>query len=95
MSWTSPTVLIAGLIALLVIITAALKRTGGHAPGWRVRCLSRGHTRPAEDAGIVRVGGASWRKYTLGRCSHCEGLRFIAVEPDPDAEGEPGSNHAV
>ena len=88
MTWTSPSGLAVGLVAILVIMSAVRKRTGGHAPGWRVRCLSCGHTRPAADAGIVRVGAFSSKKYTLGRCSHCGGLRFIAIETDPDVEGE-------
>ena len=55
----------------------------GYAPGWQVRCTKCGRTRDAADVGIVRVGARSWKKFTLGWCSHCRRWRFIAIEKTP------------
>jgi hypothetical protein len=55
----------------------------GYAPGWQVRCTKCGRTREAAEVGIVRLGAWSWKKYTLGWCSDCRWLRFLAVERKP------------
>jgi hypothetical protein len=52
----------------------------GYAPGWQIRCTKCGQTRDASEAGLVRIGALSWKKFTLGFCSHCHRLRFIAIE---------------
>jgi len=70
-----------------------LRRVKGYAPGWRVRCLACGHTRPAAEAGIIRVAAAG-RKYTLGRCSACGKLRWIVIERDPSPEKDKAVSHS-
>ena len=54
---------------------------------WQIRCVTCGRTRPAEDAGIVRIAPAL-RKYTLAWCSACRWLRFAAIEPMVQAPPE-------
>jgi hypothetical protein len=49
------------------------------APGWVVRCKRCGFTQPWGKFG-VRLGGASWRKCTIGRCSRCGRLCCHAIE---------------
>jgi hypothetical protein len=56
----------------------------GYAPGWQVRCTKCGKFRDAAEAGIVRVGGWSWKSYKLGWCPDCRRLRFIAIEKKKD-----------
>lgn len=55
----------------------------GYAPGWRVRCTKCNRTRDASEVGMIRVGAWSYKKYTLGWCSHCGRLRFVAIEKAP------------
>lgn len=57
----------------------------GYAPGWQVRCTKCDRTRDAADVGITRIGAAG-KKYTLGWCSNCRWLRFIAIERKPEQE---------
>ena len=64
----------------------------GYAPGWQLRCTRCGRTRDAGEAGLIRVGAASVAKYTLGWCSNCRWLRFVAVERKPAAP--PGAGEA-
>ena len=47
-------------------------------PGWQVRCLRCGLTEHWGKYGI-RLG-ARGRKWTLGWCSRCRGLRCHAIE---------------
>jgi hypothetical protein len=49
------------------------------APGWVVRCKKCGYTRPWGKYG-VRLGAASWRKWTLGRCPRCKRICCHAIE---------------
>lgn len=53
---------------------------------WQVRCTSCGATREASDVGVLRLGAWSWIKRAVGWCSHCRGLRLIAIEHPPPAE---------
>jgi hypothetical protein len=69
-----------GLVLFFSIISFVLKRTGGFAPGWQIRCPSCGRTADASEAGIVRVGAASVGKRILGRCTQCKRLRWLALE---------------
>ena len=55
----------------------------GYAPGWQVRCTKCGRTRDASEVGVTRIGGWSWKRYTLGWCSYCHWLRFLAIERKP------------
>lgn len=68
----------------------------GYAPGWQLRCTKCGRTRDAADAGIVRIGAWSWKKYILGWCSRCRWLRWVAVERKPaddqPAKARPGED---
>lgn len=75
----APLVVIGGVYGLLHILTLA---TGipGHAPGWQMRCTRCDHCRDAGDAGMFRIGAISAGKRLFGYCSHCRGLRWIAVE---------------
>jgi hypothetical protein len=77
-------VFFAALMGFFVALTLILRKTGGYAPGWQVRCTSCGWTRPAAEAGIVRVGAASRGKWTLGWCRNCRKLRWIAIERQPE-----------
>jgi hypothetical protein len=55
-----------------------LQRWEARAPGWKIRCLKCDFTEPYGKYGIrMRAAG---RKYTLGYCSQCRGLRFYVVE---------------
>lgn len=67
---------------------------GGYAPGWQARCTKCGHTRDASEVGVTRIGAWSWKKYTLGWCSDCHRLRFIAVERRP-AHADSASTQVV
>lgn len=71
-----------GLFVLFLVLSVVLKRTGGYAPGWRVRCLDCDATRPAAEAGIVRVG-ATRSKYTILRCEACGKARRTVIEREP------------
>lgn len=55
----------------------------GYAPGLQIRCTKCGGTRNAADVGIIRMG-ATGKTYTLGYCSNCRWLRFIAIEKKPE-----------
>jgi hypothetical protein len=55
----------------------------GPSSNWQIRCTKCGQTRDAAEAGILRIGAWSWKKYTLVRCSNCRRLRFAAVERKP------------
>ena len=55
----------------------------GYSSGWQVRCTKCGRTRDAADVGIVKIGASSRKSYTLGWCSSCRRLRFVAVERKP------------
>jgi hypothetical protein len=77
-------VLILLVLGPLVVVTAIVRKTGGYAPGWQLRCTTCGHTRDAGEAGIVRIGASSGGKRTLGRCSACDDqLRTPALEKKP------------
>lgn len=52
----------------------------GYAPGWQVRCVKCGHVRDAGEAGLVRIGAWSWKKYIVGRCPNCRWVWIQAVE---------------
>lgn len=49
------------------------------APGWVIRCTRCGFTEPWGKYG-VRIGGASYGKYTIGRCSRCKRICCHAIE---------------
>ncbi|QDU71688.1 hypothetical protein [Mucisphaera calidilacus] len=86
LTWIIPLFFLS-LFGFFAILSAIISRTGGYAPGWRIRCTTCGHHKPAAEAGIIRVAAAG-TKYTLGRCSHCRKLRLVAIEKDPDAAAE-------
>ncbi|MEM8757922.1 MAG: hypothetical protein AAGF47_09090 [Planctomycetota bacterium] len=60
---------------------------GDTAPGWVLRCTTCQSWRPATEVGIVRLGAAGIKKYTLGRCSACSSLSILALEKGPGPEG--------
>ena len=80
MNWLWLAIPVVVLLVLIAVLGLVLRRTGGYAPGWMMRCASCGYTRPAAEAGMVRVGAASWKKYTLGRCTRCNRFRIFAIE---------------
>ena len=49
------------------------------APGWVVRCKRCGFTEPWGKYGI-RLGAASFKKCTIGRCSRCGRICCHAIE---------------
>ncbi|MDP6442680.1 MAG: hypothetical protein QF805_02715, partial [Pirellulaceae bacterium] len=49
------------------------------APGWRIRCTTCGRSRRAAEAGVVRLGAVGTKR-TLGKCSNCNALRWVAIE---------------
>lgn len=51
-------------------------------------------TSDAGAAGLVRLGAFSFKKFVYGRCSHCCGWRWIAVEPRPE-NPEDGDSSAI
>ena len=63
-----------------LLLSFVLRRTGGYAPGWVLRCTSCGHSADASAAGVVRLGATSKSKRTLGHCSRCGSLRWLSVE---------------
>jgi len=81
-------VFVLALLGFIMILGLLLRKMGANAEGWRVRCTSCGRTRPADNVGIIRMGAISRLKYTLGRCSHCGGVRFMAIESDPGTDKE-------
>jgi len=54
------------------------ERWQARAPGWQIRCLKCDFTEPYGKYGI-RLGAAG-KKYTLGYCSQCRGLRGFVIE---------------
>ncbi|MEM6333839.1 MAG: hypothetical protein AAF823_10925 [Planctomycetota bacterium] len=88
---------LASLVALVVLflLTGVGMRIahafGGadFAPGWQVRCTHCGKTRPAGEVGVARLGKSSVgsKTQTLGWCTGCKGVRWIAVEPSGEAMG--------
>ncbi len=56
-----------------------LARWERRAPGWVVRCLKCGLTQPFGKYGI-RLGAASVKKCTLGRCPRCKRICCHVVE---------------
>jgi len=53
------------------------------APGWQIRCLKCDFTEPFGKYGIrMRAAG---KKYTVGYCSYCRGLRFYVIEHEKAA----------
>ena len=82
-----------GMAAVFLLLERAVRKAGGGlAPGWQLRCTRCGRTRDASEAGLVRLGAFSIRKYTLGYCSGCgERLRLIAIERKPLAPGNPAN----
>ncbi len=61
----------------------SLKQTGGYAPGWHIRCLNCGKTKPAAQVGIIRIGGKASRKIKA-QCSQCQTLVWVVLEPKPE-----------
>lgn len=60
-----------------------LRRWQARAPGWQIRCLKCDFTEPYGKYGSrLRAAG---RKYTLGYCSHCRGIRFYVIEHESAA----------
>ena len=55
-----------------------LQRWEARAPGWQIRCLKCDFTEPFGKYGIRMK--AAGKKYTVGYCSHCRGLRFYVIE---------------
>ena len=96
---------LATMAAVFVLLGRAVRKAGGGlAPGWQLRCTRCGRIGDASEAGLVRLGAASVRKYTLGYCSGCgERLRIIAIERKPAAAAArrpttpelPGQNQAT
>ncbi len=56
----------------------------GLAPGWRLSCTTCGRSKPADRAGVIRLGAASRHKYVLGYCSNCRWIRWIRLAKDLD-----------
>ena len=81
--------------SMIVLVSVLVRRTGSHkggpqtpaeqlerwatrAPGWNIRCLKCNFTEPYGKYGI-RLGAAG-KKYTVGYCSQCRGIRFYVIE---------------
>lgn len=89
MIWTIALIVIGSLVvasSIVAVITRAIRRSGvapeggGFAPGWRLRCAKCGWSADAGEAGIVRIGAASFRKRVLGTCGQCGRVRLLALE---------------
>ena len=82
---------LAALAAFFLMVDRVVRKSGGGlAPGWQLRCTRCGRIGDASQAGLVRLGAASVRKYTLGYCAGCgERLRIIAIERKPAAPAGP------
>lgn len=81
---------VGGFLLFFIVLSVLLKRFGGYAPGWRIRCAACGHVRPAAEAGIVRVAAAG-TKHTLGYCQQCRKLGRMVIERDPGQVESPES----
>lgn len=46
---------------------------------WLISCGKCGRSKPAERAGVYRIGAWSLHKYTLGYCRSCRRLRFLKI----------------
>ena len=69
---------------VLLIGWIVRKIRGGRSGPRQLRCTRCGRTRGAGEAGLVRLGGFSIARYTLGYCAGCgERLRVIAIERKP------------
>ncbi len=94
--------IVLGIVAFLAFFAAlslVLKRFGGYAPGWRIRCAACGYFHPAAEAGIIRVAAVG-TKHTIARCSACGKVGHAIIERYPSSvdlptgkavTGEPGS----
>ncbi len=56
------------------------------SPSWQIRCTRCGRTRDAASVGVIRLGARSYKKFTLGWCSNCRWLRFLAIERSPEGD---------
>ena len=54
------------------------------APGWQIRCTHCDQSCDASEAGVIRIGAKSIGKRTLGWCSRCRSMRFLAIEVKPE-----------
>ena len=80
------------VVGVLALVRVAQRRVGieRYAPEWRLRFTRCGKTRDAGEAGVVRIGAWSWKKFLVGRSSQCQGLRVIAVERKGESPDESG-----
>ncbi|MCX5632952.1 MAG: hypothetical protein NTW93_04655 [Phycisphaerae bacterium] len=53
------------------------------APGWQIRCTRCGFSEPWGKYGVC-LGGAAWKKFTIGRCSSCRKFGFHKIEKRPN-----------
>jgi len=85
MNWAALLIiyLAVGTAIVFLLYSLLLKRRGGYAPGWQLRCTKCGHTGEAGRAGLVRIGAWSAGKRILGVCRKCKTLRLVAVERVP------------
>jgi hypothetical protein len=67
-------------------VSFVVRRVGGYAPGWQLRCTHCGHVGDAGTSGLIRVGAWSVGRRSLARCSKCNALRVLAVERAPLTE---------
>ncbi|MEO0586270.1 MAG: hypothetical protein AAF078_01395 [Planctomycetota bacterium] len=98
MTWFSILLLslapLVGLVILFFVVGIGVRIAHGFggvdfAPGWQVRCTHCGKTRPAGEVGVARLGKSSTgtTSRTLGWCTGCKGVRWIAVEASGEVMG--------
>lgn len=74
-------------LTFFVVLSLILKKFGGYAPGWRIRCAACSAHRPAAEAGIVRVGAVG-TKHTIARCPTCSKVGHAIIERDHEPAGD-------
>ena len=64
------------------------------APGWEMRCCKCGYVEHFGKYGI-RLGAASFKKYTIGWCGQCRWVRFHAIEKTKKTLEDYNANQCV
>lgn len=70
-----------GLLLLgCLALALAISRQGAEPESWQFRCLTCGSSKALEELGGSRTAAWSPFSRTLLRCTHCQGLRWAALE---------------
>lgn len=78
----SVTAIVVSIMALSALTKSPTLRNATNAAGWRVECGTCGTVSLAGDAGMIRLGAASWGKRTMLRCPSCAKCSMMRVFRD-------------